>query len=165
MDIYQKKNYQIVILSKMLDTNDEWIKTRTGITTRYIADDDELTSDLAYFAAKKALEKANLLASEIDLIIVATTTPDQIFPSTAVKVQKKIGAKNAFAFDIQAVCSGFVYGLATADKFIKTGSAKNVLVIGAETLSRILNWQDRTTCVLFGDGAGAVILSRNEDGE
>lgn len=149
-------------LSKIVDTNDEWISTRTGIKQRHIAKDDELTSDLAAKAAQNALKKSNLKAEDIDLIIVATTTPDLTFPSTAVFVQKKIGAINATAFDVQAVCSGFIYALSTADNFIKTGNAKNALVIGAETMSRIVDWKDRGTCVLFGDGAGAFLLQANE---
>jgi 3-oxoacyl-[acyl-carrier-protein] synthase III len=149
-------------LAKKVDTNDEWITSRTGIKQRHIAADDEYTSDLGYKAAKDALEKANMQASEIDAIIVATTTPDNVFPSVATKIQHKLGIKDAFAFDVQAVCSGFVYGLTIADKFIKTSMAKNILVIGAEKLSKILDWSDRNTCVLFGDGAGAVIASQSD---
>ncbi len=145
-------------LSKTVDTSDSWIIERTGIKQRHIADLDELTSDIATKSALNALAKSNVKAEEIDLIILATTTPDLTFPATATTVQAKIGAKNAFAFDIQAVCSGFVFALATADNFIKSGQVKNALVIGADTLSRIVDWSDRNTCVLFGDGAGAVLL-------
>ncbi len=151
-------------LSREVDTSDEWITERTGIKQRHIADKSELTSDIASKAALRALEKSNLQPSDIDLIIVATTTPDLTFPSTATTVQAKIGAINAFAFDIQAVCSGFVYAITTAETFIKSGRVKNALVIGADILSRIVDWKDRNTCVLFGDGAGAIILSAtNED--
>jgi 3-oxoacyl-[acyl-carrier-protein] synthase-3 len=150
-------------LSKIVDTNDEWILTRTGIKNRHIADDKELTSDLAYKAALDLLKSSNFDLTKIDCIILATTTPDLTFPATAVIVQEKLGIKNAFAFDVQAVCSGFVYALDVADSFIKSGKAKNILVIGAETLSRIVDWKDRNSCVLFGDGAGAVILSAQEN--
>ena len=149
-------------LSKIVDTSDEWIRTRSGIRSRHIAADGEETSDLAVNAARHALESAGLGVQDIDLLIVATTTPDVIFPSTACIVQDKIGARNAAAFDIQAVCSGFVYALSVADKMVASGAHKNALVIGAEVYSRILNWKDRTTCVLFGDGAGAVVLTRSE---
>lgn len=145
-------------LSKTVDTNDEWIRSRSGIEQRYIAAEGEFTSDLALAASRRALEHAGIDASEIDLVICATTTPDNTFPSTATKVQHKLGMTNGAAFDIQAVCSGFVYGLATADNFIRCGQAKTVLLIGAETFSRILDWTDRSTCVLFGDGAGAVVI-------
>lgn len=148
-------------LSKMVETSDEWIVGRTGIKQRHIAHESELTSDLAKNASIKALENANMQASELDLIIVATTTPDLTFPSTAAILQAKLGAKNAFAFDVQAVCSGFVYAFNIADNYIKSSQVKNALVIGAETLSRIVDWSDRNTCVLFGDGAGAVILEAN----
>ncbi len=150
-------------LAKTVDTSDEWIMDRTGIKQRHVVSEGELTSDIATHAALKTLEKAGKKAEEIDLIIVATTTPDLTFPATATTVQAKIGAINAFAFDIQAVCSGFVYALATADNFIKSGQVKNALVIGAETLSRIVNWKDRNTCVLFGDGAGAVLLEATSE--
>lgn len=146
-------------LEKKVDTTDEWIIERTGIKQRHIAADDQVTSDLAVNAALKAIDSAQLEAEDIDLIIVATSTADQTFPSTATTVQRKLGITNGAAFDIQAVCSGFVYALTTADNFIKAGQAKHVLVIGAEIFSRILDWEDRTTCVLFGDGAGAVVLS------
>lgn len=143
-----------------LETNDEWIRSRTGITQRYIAAENELTSDLAVEAAKIALKKAGL--TEVDAIIVATTSPDNTFPATAAAVQKKLGFKNGFAFDVQAVCAGFAFALATADNFIKLGQIKTALVIGAETLTRVLDWTDRGTCVLFGDGAGAVVLSASD---
>ena len=145
-------------LSKMVDTNDEWIISRTGIKQRHIVAEGEFTSDLASNAAKRAIEAAKISPSDIDMIIVCTTTPDSSFPSVATKVQAKIGAKNAAAFDVQAVCSGFIYGLTIADNFIKAGSAKTILIIGAEAMSKLVDWQDRNTCVLFGDGAGAVIL-------
>lgn len=145
-------------LEKIVDTSDEWIVTRTGIRERRIAADNQTSADLAYEAAKKALEAAGVTKDEIDLIIVATTTPDRIFPSTACLVQEKLDIHGCAAFDVQAVCTGFVYALGIADKFIKTGSARCALVIGAETLSRILDWSDRATCVLFGDGAGAVVV-------
>jgi 3-oxoacyl-[acyl-carrier-protein] synthase-3 len=150
-------------LSKLVDTNDEWITERTGIKERHIASKEQKTSDLAYEAAKKAIDKANIDAQDIDLIIVATTTPDLTFPSTAVIVQGKLGIKSCSAFDIQAVCSGFIYGLTTADSLMKTLGLKKALVIGAETMSRIIDWKDRGTCILFGDGAGAVILEETED--
>lgn len=150
-------------LEKIVDTSDEWIVSRTGIKQRHIALEDETTCDLAEQAAKQAMEASGVQATDLDLIIVATTTPDKIFPSTACLLQKRLGNHGACAFDIQAVCSGFVYALGVADKFIRTGSAKTVLVVGAETLSRVLNWQDRTTCVLFGDGAGAVVLQESDE--
>jgi len=150
-------------LESMVETSDEWITDRTGIKKRHIAGDDETTTDLAYFAAKNAISAAGIKPRDIDMIIVATTTPTRIFPSTAALVQQKLGIHGCPAFDIQAVCTGFVYALTVADKFIKSGSAKNVLVIGAETLSRIVDWTDRNTCVLFGDGAGAVVLQASAD--
>jgi 3-oxoacyl-[acyl-carrier-protein] synthase-3 len=150
-------------LSAIVETSDEWIMDRTGIKQRHIAAEGELTSDLASNAALKVLEQAHIKAEEIDLIILATTTPDLTFPATATTVQAKIGAKNAFAFDVQAVCSGFVFAMATADNFIKSGQVKNALVIGADTLSRIVDWKDRNTCVLFGDGAGAVLLQATSE--
>jgi 3-oxoacyl-[acyl-carrier-protein] synthase-3 len=150
-------------LSKTVDTTDEWIVERTGIKNRHLASKDELTSDLAFHASKNAINNAKLNADAIELIIVATTTPDLTFPATATILQHKLKAKNAFAFDIQAVCSGFVYALNIANNFIKTKQVKNALVVGAETISRIVDWQDRNTCVLFGDGAGAVILQAIED--
>jgi len=146
-------------LSQTVDTSDEWIRERTGITQRYIAAEGQNTSDLGYGAALDALVNAKMDASEIDLIVVATSTPDLTFPSTATMIQEKLEIRSGAAFDIQAVCSGFVYALSVADAMVKNGSAQNVLVIGAETFSRILDWNDRTTCVLFGDGAGAMILA------
>jgi 3-oxoacyl-[acyl-carrier-protein] synthase-3 len=149
-------------LAKTVDTSDEWIVERSGIRQRHIAADGEKTSDLAIAAARKALESAGRSGQDIDLFIVATASPDQTFPATAARVQAALGRPGVPSFDIQAVCSGFIYGLATADNFIKAGQANNVLLIGAETFSRILDWTDRTTCVLFGDGAGAVVLSAQE---
>jgi 3-oxoacyl-[acyl-carrier-protein] synthase-3 len=145
-------------LSKIVDTSDAWITERTGIKSRHIAAEGQTTSDLAYHAATKALEAAGMTAADIDLIVVATTTPDNTFPAAAVKVQQRLGMKRGAAFDIQAACSGFVFGLSVVDALIRTGGASNVLLIGAEVFSRILDWSDRTTCVLFGDGAGAVVL-------
>ena len=150
-------------LAKTVDTSDAWITQRTGIRQRHIAASGELTSDLAVHAVSQALQRANLPASALDLIILATTTPDHTFPATATKVQARLGMVRGVAFDIQAVCAGFVYALAVADSFIKTGQARTAAVIGAETFSRILDWQDRDTCVLFGDGAGAVILQAVPD--
>jgi len=150
-------------LEKMVDTNDQWIQERTGIKKRHIIADGETTTDLAFNAAKKAIEAAGIENTEIDLIIVATTTPTKIFPSTASLVQEQLGISGCPAFDIQAVCTGFIYALTVADKFIKSGSAKNALIIGAECLSRIVDWNDRNTCVLFGDGAGAVVLQASEE--
>ena len=145
-------------MSKIVDTTDDWITERTGIKARHIAADGELTSDLGIAAAKQALVRAGIDPIDIDLVICATATPDRTFPSTAVRIQHELGVTKGAAFDIQAVCSGFVYGLATADNFLKAGQSRRALVIGAETFSRILDWEDRTTCVLFGDGAGAVVL-------
>jgi len=145
-------------LARTVDTSDEWIYARTGIRERRIAAEDEKTSVLGAAAAEAALQAAGEAAENIDLIVLATTTPDETFPATATQVQALIGANKAAAFDIQAVCSGFIYGLAVADSFIQTGRAETALVIGAETFSRIVDWQDRNTCVLFGDGAGAVVL-------
>ncbi|HSH72798.1 MAG TPA: beta-ketoacyl-ACP synthase III [Methylophilaceae bacterium] len=150
-------------LEKMVDTTDEWIVTRTGIRERHIAAEGEFTSDLAVAAARQAIKAANISEADIDLIIVATTTPDNIFPSTACLVQDKLGISRCPAFDIQAVCSGFVYALTTADNFIKSGSTKCALVIGAETMSRITDWTDRGNCILWGDGAGAVILKASDE--
>ena len=147
----------------MVDTNDQWIQERTGIKKRHIIAEDETTTDLAFNAAEKAIEAAGIQNIEIDLIIVATTTPTRIFPSTASLVQERLGISGCPAFDLQAVCTGFVYALTVADKFIKSGSAKNALIIGAESLSRIVDWNDRNTCVLFGDGAGAVVLRASEE--
>ena len=150
-------------LAEIVYTSDEWIRTRTGIRQRHIAADGELTSDLAVHAARNALADAGLGPADIDMILVATTTPDRTFPATAATVQEKLGITHGGpAFDVQAVCSGFLYGLATADAFIRSGQARTVLLIGAETFSRILDWQDRGTCVLFGDGAGAVIMRAEE---
>ncbi|MGF1463922.1 MAG: beta-ketoacyl-ACP synthase III [Maricaulaceae bacterium] len=145
-------------LSTMVDTSDAWIVERTGIRERRIAADGETTADLARHAAEAALKRAGLRAQDIDLIVLATATPNRTFPATAVSVQRLLGADHAAAFDVQAVCSGFVYALATADALLKVGQARRALVIGAETFSRILDWADRTTCVLFGDGAGALVL-------
>ena len=151
-------------LAQKIDTSDEWISTRTGIRQRHIADDGELTSDLAFNAAVAALEHADTDVSEIDIVIVATTTPDDTFPATAVKVQSRLGMPNGAAFDLQAVCSGFIYGLSVADSMIRSGQAKCILLIGAETFSRLLDWEDRSTCVLFGDGAGAVVIKADPEG-
>ncbi len=146
-------------LSKTIDTDNEWIDARTGIHERRIATDGEKTSDLALEAARRTLDNAGATPGDVDLIVLATSTPDETFPATAATVQARLGITRGAAFDIQAVCSGFIYALATADNFIKAGQFHNVLVIGAETFSRILDWQDRSTCVLFGDGAGAVLLT------
>jgi 3-oxoacyl-[acyl-carrier-protein] synthase-3 len=152
-------------LEKMVDTSDEWIRERTGIEQRHIAAEDQTTADLAERAARQALEAAQLMPEAVELIVVATTTPDKIFPSTACLLQQRLGNHGAPAFDVQAVCSGFIYALSVADQFIRTGMVKNALVVGAETLSRIIDWSDRNTCVLFGDGAGAVVLvSSHEPG-
>lgn len=150
-------------LERMLDTTDEWILARTGIRERHIAAEGEFTSDLSLQAARRAIQSAGIAADDIDLIIVATTTPDRIFPSTACLMQDKLGVSNCPAFDIQAVCSGFIYAMATADNFIKTGAAKCALVIGAETMSRITDWTDRSNSILWGDGAGAVILTASKE--
>lgn len=150
-------------LEKKVDTADEWIVQRTGIHQRHIAGDDETTSTLATEAARQAIEASGLSADDIDGIIVATTTPDLTFPSVAVHVQAALDLPAKMAFDIQAVCTGFVYAISTAHSFIQSGQAKNILVIGAETMSRIVDWNDRTTCVLFGDGAGAIVLSASDD--
>ena len=149
-------------LSKKLNTSDEWIKTRTGINQRHIADKKQLNSDLGFEAAKKAIKNSKIKTSSIDLIIVATSTPDHTFPSTAAKIQGKLGIKKGFAFDIQAACSGFIYALSIADNFLSNNQASNALVIGSEIFSRILDWNDRSTCVLFGDGAGAIVLSKKK---
>lgn len=149
-------------LESMVDTTDEWIVQRTGIRQRYIAGDGETTASLGEAAARAALDKAGLTAADIDLIVVATSTPDNTFPATAVNIQNRLGMHHGFAFDVQAVCSGFVYAVTTADAYIRGGLARRVLVIGAETFSRILDWTDRTTCVLFGDGAGAIILEAQD---
>lgn len=150
-------------LETMVDTTDAWIFERTGIRERHIAAPDETTCDLAEAAARRAIEAAGIAAQDIDLIIVATTTPDQVFPSTACLLQQRLGIQGCAAFDLQAVCTGFIYALDVANKFIRTGSARHALVLGAETLSRIIDWSDRGTCVLFGDGAGAVVLSASDE--
>lgn len=150
-------------LEKLVDTTDQWITERTGIKKRHIAEDDQTTCDLAEHATRNALDAAGLEANDIDLIIVATTTPNQVFPSTACLLQARLDIHGCPAFDVQAVCTGFVYALSIADKFIRTGAAKTALVVGAETMSRIVDWKDRGTCVLFGDGAGAVILQSSDE--
>lgn len=150
-------------LEKIVDTTDQWIRDRTGIEKRHIALEGQCTVDLAERAARHAIEAAGIRTEDIDLIVVATTTPDRIFPSTACLLQSRLDIHGCPAFDVQAVCTGFIYALGVAEKFIKTGSARKALVVGAETFSKILNWDDRTTCVLFGDGAGAVILEADEE--
>ncbi|MDX1549927.1 MAG: beta-ketoacyl-ACP synthase III, partial [Lysobacter spongiicola] len=150
-------------LSKFVDTSDEWIASRTGIRERHVAAEGETTGDLAFHAATRALEAAGVEASELDLIVLGTTTPDIIFPSTACLLQHRLGANGCAAFDVNAACSGFVYALAVADQFIRSGTVKTALVVGAETLTRMLDWSDRSTCVLFGDGAGAVVLKADAD--
>ena len=150
------------LVKRGVDTSDEWIVSRTGIRQRHIAAEGELTSDLGYQAALRALEAAGVSADEIDLIVVGTTTPDLIFPSTATIIQHKLGVAGCQAFDVNAACSGFIYALTVADKFIRSGASKTALVIGAETLTRMLDWNDRNTCVLFGDGAGAVVLKADD---
>ena len=147
----------------MINTSDQWIRDRTGIHERHIAGDHEFTCDLAEQAAKRALDAAGITGEDLDLIIVATTTPDRIFPSTACLLQARLGNRSCAAFDIQAVCTGFIYAMGTADQFIRSGSVKRALVVGAETLSRIIDWTDRGTCILFGDGAGAVVLEASEE--
>lgn len=149
-------------ISEIVETSDSWITERTGIRARHVAAEGELTSDIAVHAATRAMEQAGVTADDIDLIIVATTTPDKTFPATATSVQAKLGVKNGAAFDIQAVCSGFVFALSTADNFLRAGQFDTALVIGAETFTRILDWTDRGTCVLFGDGGGAVVLRAEE---
>ena len=151
-------------LAAQLDTSDSWIRQRTGIGERRIAAAGELTSDLAFHAARQALERAGMNGNDLDLIVLATATPDETFPATAVKVQARLGMKRGAAFDVQAVCSGFIFALAVADNALRLGQARTALVIGAETFSRILDWQDRGTCVLFGDGAGAVVLNAGPAG-
>jgi len=151
-------------VAKIVNTSDEWITTRTGIKVRHIAADNETTAYLATEAGRRALAAADLDARDVDLIIVATITPEMVFPSTASFVQQALGARNAWVFDIHAACSGFVYGLHVVQQFMENGQLKNALVIGAETLTKITNWQDRTSCILFGDGAGAVVLQRSNDG-
>ncbi|UCF17347.1 MAG: beta-ketoacyl-ACP synthase 3, partial [Phycisphaerales bacterium] len=151
-------------LGKMVDTSDEWITTRTGIKTRHITSDSESTAFLAIESAKKALAQADLDASELEIIIVATVTPEMVFPSTASFVQRALGADKSWVFDLSAACSGFIYGLSIVQQFIESGRYRNALVIGAETLTKITDWTDRTSCILFGDGAGAFVLERSEDG-
>ena len=150
-------------LEAMVDTTDEWIVTRTGIRERHIIADGETTSDMALHASRRAIQAAGIEAREIDMIIVATTTPDRVFPSTACLLQDKLGIASCPAFDIQAVCSGFVYALATADSFIKSGAVKHVLVVGADAMSRITDWSDRSNCILWGDGAGAVVVQASKE--
>jgi len=150
-------------LESRVDTSDEWIVARTGIRQRHIAADNEFTSDLALVAARNALESAGRKPEDVDLIVLATSTPDMVFPSSACLLQAKLGARNGAAFDVQAVCSGFVYALSTADLYVRAGRARCALVIGAEVFSRILDWKDRSTCVLFGDGAGAVVLEPSSE--
>ncbi len=150
-------------LEKIVDTTDQWIQERTGIKQRHKAADGEYTSDLSYQASLKALEAAGIEASDLDMIIVGTTTPDLIFPSTACLLQSKLGCLGIGAFDVNAACSGFIYGLSVADQYIKSGTHKRILIVGAETLTRIINWNDRTTAVLFGDGAGAVVIEASEE--
>ena len=150
-------------LSKVVDTSDEWIRTRTGIRQRHVAADGQTSSDMGHQAALKAIEAAGIDPSGIDLIVVGTTTPDYVFPSTACLIQQKLGVPGCPAFDVNAACSGFLFALSVADQFIRTGSARTVLVVGVETLTRMVDWTDRTTCVLFGDGAGAVVLKADAD--
>jgi len=150
-------------LEKMVDTTDEWIKTRTGVEKRHVASEEENTSDMCVAAAKNAMDAAGITADEIDLIVVGTTTPDLIFPNVATIVQERLGIHGCPAFSIEAACTGFIYALATTDKFIRTGSSKCALVIGAEIITRLVDWSDRSTCVLFGDGAGAVIVKPSEE--
>ncbi len=150
-------------LEKMVDTTDAWITERSGIRERHIAADGQTTCDLAEAAARRAIDAAGIAPGDIDLIIMATTTPDRVFPSTACILQQRLGIHGCAAFDIQAVCTGFIYALGIADKFIRTGSARRALVVGAETLSRITDWSDRSTCILFGDGAGAVVLEASDE--
>ncbi len=150
-------------LEKMVDTTDEWIRSRTGIEQRHVAAEGQFTVDLAEQAARRALEAAGKTSADIDLIIVATTTADRVFPSTACLLQQRLDIHGCAAFDVQAVCTGFIYALGVADKFFRTGSSKCALIVGAETLSRILDWNDRNTCVLFGDGAGAVVLEQSNE--
>lgn len=150
-------------LSERVATSDEWIRERTGITQRHIAADDQTTSDLGFIAAQRAIENAGITSDDIDLIVVATATPDYTFPATATIIQERLGIRHGAAFDLQAVCSGFIYGIHVVEKLVRSGGVRNAVLIGAETFSRILDWEDRTTCVLFGDGAGAVVLSASEN--
>ena len=149
-------------LSETVSTSDEWIVERTGISQRHIAAEDETTSDLGLMAAKRAIEDAGLTSDDIDLIVVCTTTPDYTFPATATLIQERLGIRHGAAFDLQAVCSGFIYGLHVVEKLVRAGGVRNAVLIGAETFSRLLDWEDRTTCVLFGDGAGAVVISASD---
>lgn len=159
-----EKVYDNYYMESIVDTSDEWITTRTGIKKRHIAADDELTTDLALKACEIAIKRANLEKNQIDAIVLATTTPDRTFPSSAVILQDKLGIdSNCFSFDVQAVCCGFIYALDIADSIIKSEKAKNVLVVGAETISRLVDWNDRNSCILFGDGAGAIILQATEE--
>lgn len=150
-------------LSKFVDTSDEWIRSRTGICERHIAAEGQTTGDLGVEAALRALEAAGVEAGDLDLIVVGTTTPDLVFPSTACLIQARLGALGCTAFDVNAACSGFIYALSVADKFIRSGDARTALVIGSETLTRMVDWSERTTCVLFGDGAGAVVLKADRE--
>jgi 3-oxoacyl-[acyl-carrier-protein] synthase-3 len=150
-------------LEKLVDTNDEWIRTRTGVERRHVAAEDELTSDLCVEAAKKAIEDAGITAEDLDLIVVGTTSPDLIFPNIATIIQEKLGIHGCGAFSVEAACTGFIYALTTADKFVRTGESKCALVIGAEIITKLIDWSDRATCVLFGDGAGAVILKPSDE--
>ncbi|RLE15108.1 3-oxoacyl-ACP synthase, partial [Candidatus Aerophobetes bacterium] len=150
-------------LEKMVETSDEWISTRTGIKKRHIARDDEAASDLAYMASVRALEKGGISPDELDMIIVATITPDMLFPATACILQDRLGARKIPAFDLEAACSGFLYGLSVANQFISTGVYRTILVVAAEALSKIIDWEDRNTCVIFADGAGAAIVKASDD--
>jgi 3-oxoacyl-[acyl-carrier-protein] synthase-3 len=150
-------------LEKLVDTSDEWIRSRTGIRERRVAADGETTGDLAYRAAVQALQDAGVKASELDMVVLGTTTPDIIFPATACLIQNRLGANGCMAFDINAACSGFMYALGVANNFVRTGQAKKALVMGAETLTRMVDWSERETCVLFGDGAGAVVLEASDE--
>lgn len=152
-------------MEKIVDTNDEWIRTRTGIEERRFAEDDIDTSDMSYYAAVEALKEANVSAEEIDLILVATVTPDAAFPSVSCKIQDRLGANNAAAMDVGAACAGFVYALVTAEQFVKAGAYKRILVVGADKLSKVIDWSDRSTCVLLGDGAGAVVVGEVAEGK
>ena len=158
-----EKSSPTPIIEKLVDTTDEWIASRTGIRERRLAADGETTGDLAFYAATHALEAAGIKAADLDLIVLGTTTPDLIFPSTACLLQHRLGANGCAAFDVNAACSGFIYALGVADQFIRGGQAKKALVVGSETLSRMIDWTDRSTCVLFGDGAGAVVLEASSE--
>lgn len=162
---FPKKALTNADLEKIVETSDEWITTRTGIKERHIAADNEATSDLAFEAAKEALKAANMKAEDLDCVLVATISPDMIFPSTACFLIQKLGVKDIPAFDLSAACSGFIYGVSIAKSYIESGMYKNILLVGAETISRFTNWEDRNTCVLFGDGAGAMILSASEEND